>query len=341
MSDDSTYTGGYDSTPSPSYDSPSPPPSDHYPPREVEMFQPPVAVTDGDRVVGYDGSTREMRLNDAIGLLQEARDRDPEGSAEATKFPYDGLLLIPEPVEYHEVDDDEWKKIKMAAILPQRPIDVTVVEVEKDQARLESGQTLFHHTAEECSGRCCLHGTSVYATCAWPRAWNVEEQWLVHLCSHDVQHPCEAGVDYRNQELDDSHPDWDPASHECDLCCWVTDGHMTVEERLELGQEALNERLDTTQGLMADLGVLVEGLADGNAKQAEAFAALVMSVGHLIGAHKSQDERLTRDLGAQEKRVAWLEQRLEEYRGRATLAVSLASGAFGGTIAMIIVQAMR
>lgn len=65
-----------------------------------------------------------------------------------------------------------------------------------ERSLLESGQLLTHHDSEECSGSCCLHGSSVYASCKLPRSWRPDLGIIEHVCIHGVGHPCHAALDY-------------------------------------------------------------------------------------------------------------------------------------------------
>lgn len=84
-----------------------------------------------------------------------------------------------------------------------------------EETLLESGQKLKHHIRANCSGGCCLHGTSRYASCKMPRQWRNEKGILEHVCPHDVGHPCRAGLDYA--EVMGQHHDG--GIHDCDGCC--------------------------------------------------------------------------------------------------------------------------
>lgn len=66
----------------------------------------------------------------------------------------------------------------------------------REKTLLESGQMLHHHPKSDCSGDCCLHGTSTYSSCKMPRRWNIDKQAIEHFCPHRIAHPCFAGVAY-------------------------------------------------------------------------------------------------------------------------------------------------
>lgn len=75
-------------------------------------------------------------------------------------------------------------------------------------SRLESGQLLHHHSAEECSGNCCLHGTSPYAGCKYWRVWRADRKQLEHTCPCRIGHPCSAAAAYAKEkgyEFDGTH----------------------------------------------------------------------------------------------------------------------------------------
>lgn len=87
-----------------------------------------------------------------------------------------------------------------------------------EKTLLESGTTLSHHTKENCSGNCCLHGSSPHPSCRMPRQWRQDRGILEHVCPHGIGHPCYAGVDYVLGI--GGHAD---AIHGCDGCCVVVD----------------------------------------------------------------------------------------------------------------------
>lgn len=84
-----------------------------------------------------------------------------------------------------------------------------------DKTLLESGQELKHHQLEMCSGNCCLHGTSTYASCRMPRQWRHDKQIIEHVCPHGVGHPCYAGIEYANAMGENIGG----GVHGCDGCC--------------------------------------------------------------------------------------------------------------------------
>ena len=48
------------------------------------------------------------------------------------------------------------------------PIDLFLA---RDHTDIGGGVLLAHHALEQCSGSCCLHGTSPYITCALPKTF--------------------------------------------------------------------------------------------------------------------------------------------------------------------------
>lgn len=85
----------------------------------------------------------------------------------------------------------------------------------RDESTMDDGSVLHHHGLDECSGNCCLHGTSLYESCNRPMLWHGK---LEHKCPCGVGHPCEAGVAYavgRGRDYDDVHG-----------CCGV-EGHCS------------------------------------------------------------------------------------------------------------------
>lgn len=339
MSDDSGYSGGYDSGPSsssPSYDPPSPP-----------VYQPTVAVTDGDRVVGHESTAHLARLDDlgdydrAPGVLPPgAHMNEPFEGAYSTggilQPPFSpahqeliefaaaalkgspavlidpSLIMVPEPVVIGEVDDEEWHRMKAAASTLLEPVGYIEADIEeRERTQLESGQLIYHHTAAECSGNCCLHGTSEWESCSWPRAWRTDLGRLVHLCKHDVQHDCEAGRQYRNQgvsELDEAYD----TGHGCDLCCDVADRFMTEEDRLDMGQQAIDARLTAAVASLFDLGGIVEGMAHDNLRRGELHGEMLKSLHYTIAGAEETARKLKAESGDRIVAVAQLQGRLAE-----------------------------
>ena len=117
---------------------------------------------------------------------------------------------------------------------------------------LESGQRLTHHTKANCSGSCCLHGTSIYASCKMPRSWRFDRGIIEHQCEHGVGHPCRAGVEYA-KAISGPDDDYDSGIHGCDRCCQSPDKPQEGESPLDRDIEILAEH----QGyLEAELGYL-------------------------------------------------------------------------------------
>lgn len=112
--------------------------------------------------------------------------------------------------------------------------DCLIPDPAKEVTRLESGQILYHHTRDQCSSDCCLHGTSSYASCKLPRSWRCDRSILEHLCPHGFGHPCTAGMAHALKKpgaegkcfgLEDTH--------DCDGCCKTIDeltAPATVEQ---------------------------------------------------------------------------------------------------------------
>lgn len=109
----------------------------------------------------------------------------------------------------------------------------------QDKTRLESGQTLHHHTKAECSGECCLHGSSPYDSCKGWRSWRSDRQILEHRCPCGVAHPCAAGL---AEALRRGHND--SGVHGC---CGVT-GHCGAAF-IEVNSELTEDPEDDPQDL--------------------------------------------------------------------------------------------
>lgn len=90
----------------------------------------------------------------------------------------------------------------------------------REETRLEDGTLLQHHSEEECSGNCCLHGISLYESCNRPRAWNATRKQIQHVCPCEADHPCVAGVAYAQSKGRDPQ-----AEH---ACCGI-EGHCTTD----------------------------------------------------------------------------------------------------------------
>lgn len=121
-----------------------------------------------------------------------------------------------------------------------------------EATRLDSGLILKHHRKENCSGRCCLHGTSPYASCKMPRQWRTDKGILEHVCSHCIVHPCRAGLEYA--EVMGQHHDG--GVHRCDGCC-MTD-EMAVPEQADDRMPSPEFRLAAVEGKIAVADIDIE-----------------------------------------------------------------------------------
>lgn len=117
----------------------------------------------------------------------------------------------------------------------------------KDVTRLESGKVLHHHVKADCSGDCCLHGTSSHPSCRMPRTWRFDKGIIEHECPHGIGHPCYAGAAYVSSR--GGIPD---TIHGCDGCCVSVDNRpfdsTTLNSNLEIrfltdAVNSLTERL--------------------------------------------------------------------------------------------------
>lgn len=107
------------------------------------------------------------------------------------------------------------------------------VNLRQETTVLESGQRLSHHREDQCSGLCCLHGTSLFVSCEWPRSWYSDRQILLHHCPCGVGHPCFAGVIFAQ-----TRGEGGKAIHGCcgaHPCGNVIEGEIVESTRLEFG----------------------------------------------------------------------------------------------------------
>jgi len=127
------------------------------------------------------------------------------------------------------------------------PQGTGISDSKKEWSLLESGQHLRHHGKEECSGACCLHGTSEYELCKRPRSWRVDRQMLEHHCEHGIGHPCRAGLDFAAiiGLVSDG-------VHGCDGCCEFADA---VDETDDL-DDTLQYLTEAVHSLQEDLSKL-------------------------------------------------------------------------------------
>lgn len=99
--------------------------------------------------------------------------------------------------------------------------------LDRDHTDIGGGVLLAHHTLEQCSGSCCLHGTSPYITCALPRTWRGDRKIIEHHCDCGIGHPCQAGLDYSG----------DDGTHGC---CMLP-GHCGTEKYVDSAEKAIED----------------------------------------------------------------------------------------------------
>lgn len=173
---------------------------------------------------------------------------------------------------------------------------------------LADGRTLHHHPQHVCKGGCCLHDSSPYAGCAYPKYWGAMQigalDSLWHECPCGVLHPCMASIMYR-------HHRYVHVPHTCCLVaghCGPIEGEVVTEPEkpkvtavrppallalpaalepitalpASSGQtlaEAVDERLaayaDTLHGYSATI--------DGFAADVDGFAVLITDTNDRIG----------------------------------------------------------
>lgn len=160
-------------------------------------------------------------------------------------------------------------------------IDDTDPPPAPESTRLESGQVIRHHTKADCSGNCCLHGTSKHDSCRMPRSWRVDRGIIEHQCPHGVGHPCHAGIDYHNVSVaSEANHDYDWGIHGCcgEGCCSMVLPPSDFDR-------LTNATLQTARNLEALIGV-TERMQ----------AAVHMHSGWIQGLHrnvKDHDRRIT------------------------------------------------
>lgn len=155
-------------------------------------------------------------------------------------------------------DPEEWiGKIDPAAwAAANAAFSRTLSELgEPEETRLESGQLLRHHMREDCSGFCCLHGTSPFPQCKQRRHYHSEKRFLVHECACGEFHPCPAAVEFSKD-----HGGPLPPNH---VCCGIL-AHCEVPEVVfknvmpPPAADELTELEDRVQQLASALRDLVE-----------------------------------------------------------------------------------
>ena len=111
-----------------------------------------------------------------------------------------------------------------AHLFPEDPVEDFLA---RDHTKMSDGTTLAHHTLKQCSGACCLHGSSPYITCALPMTWRSDRKIIEHHCDCGIGHPCQAGIAYSGD--DDTHG-----------CCMLP-GHCGTERHIDSNQQAMDE----------------------------------------------------------------------------------------------------
>jgi hypothetical protein len=168
---------------------------------------------------------------------------------------------LPSNEELKKVHDDE--RADGFGLLPGVPEEDMWGPPRYDKTLLESGQELKHHVRANCSGNCCLHGTSVYPSCRTPRQWRNDRGIIEHLCPHGIGHPCLAGVEYAMLMAPTEDAIFDvSAVHGCDGCCQVVEEMMTRAE----GNDQSADRDDLPEDRLRKLeldGFHVDGRLEG------------------------------------------------------------------------------
>jgi hypothetical protein len=128
-----------------------------------------------------------------------------------------------------------------------------------EETLLESGTVLYHHKRTSCSGNCCLHGTSEFASCKMPRSWRHDKQIIEHHCPHGIGHPCAAALAYAEKIGKDGD-----GIHGCDGCCVDNAAEVAAADPLVNGYMIFHltgivESLQESRGkIVQDLAILNE-----------------------------------------------------------------------------------
>lgn len=153
----------------------------------------------------------------------------------------------------------------------------------QEETLLESGQVLKHHRVEDCSGNCCLHGTSPHPSCRLPRQWRKDTGALEHQCSHGVGHPCLAGAEYA--EAISGGEESRDSVHRCDGCCMKAAEAALTTPVFSL--PSLYAQLVTQQRKLEDLQKAMEVQRDGLESGLEAG----------LDRHSNAIDKLKREVG--------------------------------------------
>ena len=81
-----------------------------------------------------------------------------------------------------------------------------------------TGQLVYVHSKEDCSGNCCIHNPSNHHMKDWPTHWRDDRGLMERICPHGIGHPDPDDIEYKRKHLGDKVAQVESV-HGCDGCC--------------------------------------------------------------------------------------------------------------------------
>ena len=81
-----------------------------------------------------------------------------------------------------------------------------------------TGQIIYVHDKEDCTGNCCIHNPSDHHMKDWPTHWRDDRMLMERICPHGIGHPDPDDIEFKRKKFGDKVADIESV-HGCDGCC--------------------------------------------------------------------------------------------------------------------------
>ena len=83
-----------------------------------------------------------------------------------------------------------------------------------------TGQKVWVHDADTCTGYCCIHNPSDHHMKDWKTHWRQDRGMMERICPHGIGHPDPDDVAFKKTvAIKYKRDSYDKGIHGCDGCC--------------------------------------------------------------------------------------------------------------------------